>query len=55
MEKLRYGSMHSEPQHQMELSGQLQNSATLCLGKEPLVPTDWEVGGCPSQYKCFGE
>jgi hypothetical protein len=31
----------------MEVNGQLHDPTALHLGKEPLVPTEWDVGWCP--------
>jgi hypothetical protein len=39
----------------MEVSGKLHNAAPLCLGEQPLLPTEQQVGGSQSQSECFGE
>jgi hypothetical protein len=39
-----YIHIFSSPRHQLEVSGQLHAAAALPPGKEPPVPTGWEVG-----------
>jgi hypothetical protein len=43
--KWRYGSTHSWSRHQMEVSGQLHDTAALFQGKSPRYPLDRRLGG----------
>jgi hypothetical protein len=46
--------MHSEPEHQLEVGGQLHALAALHLEKESWCPLDGRVGGSQSQSEHYG-